>query len=261
MKLSATFNFFDGGELLLRSVQSIRPHVDHLSIVFQTTSNFGQPQSEASAAALLELSRSGIVDDFDLYEPDPAVGGSQNEFRKRHRGIELAQDAGCDAFVFLDADEFFDGPSFDAARAAFEASTWAASSVHYYNYYRIPTLRIAKTMGIMPFICRVSESHDFDAAYPYRVNPTRAVASSFRTHHLFPAGEIVMHHMTGVRNDVEEKLRNSSQNDDDASIQGLRALYAAVPHVQAGPVLAPDGESYVLEEVPDRFDLADRIRS
>ena len=41
MKLSASINFFNGEELLWQAVVHIRPLVEHLSIVYQKTSNWG----------------------------------------------------------------------------------------------------------------------------------------------------------------------------------------------------------------------------
>jgi hypothetical protein len=40
-KLGAAYNVFDGEELLLRSIESIRPVVQFVAVVYQTTSNFG----------------------------------------------------------------------------------------------------------------------------------------------------------------------------------------------------------------------------
>ncbi len=40
-KLGAAYNVFDGEELLWRSIESIRPVVQFVVVVYQTTSNFG----------------------------------------------------------------------------------------------------------------------------------------------------------------------------------------------------------------------------
>ena len=41
MKLGVSYNVFDGEELLESSIKSIRDNVDHISVVYQTISNFG----------------------------------------------------------------------------------------------------------------------------------------------------------------------------------------------------------------------------
>jgi hypothetical protein len=48
-KLGAAYNVFDGEELLWRSIESIRPVVQFVAVVYQTTSNFG----DAAAPELL----------------------------------------------------------------------------------------------------------------------------------------------------------------------------------------------------------------
>lgn len=83
----------------------------------------------------------------------------------------------------------------------------------------------------MLFVCRVTEKHEFGASHPYAVSPTRAVRTRFVSHCLFPASEISMHHMTGVRLDPEGKLRNSTLNDNPPFIQHLRGLYEGIPHL------------------------------
>ncbi len=44
-KLGAAYNVFDGEELLWRSIESIRPVVQFVAVVYQTTSNFGDAAS------------------------------------------------------------------------------------------------------------------------------------------------------------------------------------------------------------------------
>lgn len=76
MKLSASFNFFDGGELLVPAVENIRPVVDHISVVWQSLSNFGSEISSVSRKAIEELERKALVDIFVHYTPDLSQGGT-----------------------------------------------------------------------------------------------------------------------------------------------------------------------------------------
>lgn len=255
MTLSAAFNFFDGGELLPHSVAAIRPYVDHLSIVTQDLSNFGHPQSSRSKIALDELAGSHMVDIFETYEPDLSLGGGRNEFAKRHIGWELALAAGCDSVIFMDVDEFYVGHEFSLARKIFEESGYHSSTVRFHNYYQRPTLRTREPVGYVPFICRLSEHHEYGVERPYPVDLTRAVASNANAHHLFPPTEIVMHHMTGVRHDLQEKLVNSSQNDDPAGMVLLRKKFSMIPDLTRDSAFAVEGTIVHFEEVPDIFNL------
>ncbi|MFM6972171.1 MAG: hypothetical protein ACKOXJ_00940 [Alphaproteobacteria bacterium] len=46
MKLGITYNLFDGEELLESSVKSVRESAEHINVVYQTTSNWGEKASE-----------------------------------------------------------------------------------------------------------------------------------------------------------------------------------------------------------------------
>jgi hypothetical protein len=41
MKLGVSFNIFDGEEMLFFSLRNLRPMVDHINVVYQTISNYG----------------------------------------------------------------------------------------------------------------------------------------------------------------------------------------------------------------------------
>jgi hypothetical protein len=46
MKLAASYNFFNGEELLEKSITNLRTLVDHISVVYQQQSNLGNPITE-----------------------------------------------------------------------------------------------------------------------------------------------------------------------------------------------------------------------
>ena len=48
MKLGVSYNLFDGEELLENSIKCIRDSVDHISVVYQSTSNFGEKSTDPS---------------------------------------------------------------------------------------------------------------------------------------------------------------------------------------------------------------------
>ena len=69
MKLGVSYNIFDGEELLEGSIKQIRQHVDHISVVYQVVSNFGNPCNPELVPLLERLKSEGLVD-----------GGFINEF-------------------------------------------------------------------------------------------------------------------------------------------------------------------------------------
>jgi hypothetical protein len=56
-KLGAAYNVFDGEELLWRSIESIRPVVQFVVVVYQTTSNFG----DAAASELMPTLQASLT--------------------------------------------------------------------------------------------------------------------------------------------------------------------------------------------------------
>jgi hypothetical protein len=55
MRLGISYNVFDGEELLESSIKLIRDNVDFISVVYQTTSNFGNQCSEELVPLLHRL--------------------------------------------------------------------------------------------------------------------------------------------------------------------------------------------------------------
>ena len=46
MKLGISYNLFDGEELLEYSINSVRDSCDHINVVYQKISNWGEPCSK-----------------------------------------------------------------------------------------------------------------------------------------------------------------------------------------------------------------------
>lgn len=259
MRLSASVNFFDGGEFLVPKLRNMRPVVDHISVVYQEISNFGQPISDPSREAL-ELARAeGLADEFHLFTPTLQARGSANEFAKRAIGIDLARRAGADHFLLTDVDEFFVPEEFLEARGIFADEGLDFSSVRYQNYYRKPTLRLRGEGGLISFICRLDDRLKFwnNAPYPSpNVDPTRRPTVEGGYHAEFASERIFMHHMTGLRVDLEEKLANSSINDSAKAIRKHRALYKKLPKIKPGTNRIRGFPTIYIEEVPDVFGLS-----
>ena len=258
MKLSASLNFFDGAELLVPCLKAIRPGVDHLSVVFQDISNFGNPASAASGVALREAVSLGLVDQVLTYVPQRDLGGGRNEYAKRALGLRLAEQAGAEAMMFLDVDEFYELTPLLRARRRIVAEGLDFTTVYYRDYYRFPTWRMrGPSQGMVPFICRLTPltRHDLAGPYPVEVDPTRRILVGSGRHHLFAGHEIVMHHMTGVRLDSQEKLANSSNNDRPRARARMLGLLGGMDAMRPGAGLLPNGEHFHIETTHDRFNL------
>jgi hypothetical protein len=79
MKLSVSYNFFNGEELLYYAVKHMRPMADHISIVYQEISNTGNKISQNAREVLKKIENENLVDDLILYNPDFLLTPYQNE--------------------------------------------------------------------------------------------------------------------------------------------------------------------------------------
>ena len=97
MKLGVTYNIFDGEEMLFFSLRNLRPMVQHINVVYQTTSNFGNENPNLEEK-LRMYERAGLIDFLHKYEPtlkkneDGSLrwqNGQENEINKRNIGLQM----------------------------------------------------------------------------------------------------------------------------------------------------------------------------
>ena len=79
LRVGAAYNVFDGVELLEASIQSVRPVVSFVCVVFQRVSNFGAPAAPEDLEALRSLTARGVIDELVEYAPRTFTGDE-----KRH---------------------------------------------------------------------------------------------------------------------------------------------------------------------------------
>lgn len=116
MKLSASYNFFNGEEHLIPSIKSIRNSVDFISIVYQKTSNSGNYASQCALDTLSDIRAGKLADNIIEFHPDFSVARQQNELKKRTIGLETALRNKCTHFFTMDADEFYRTEEFTWAK-------------------------------------------------------------------------------------------------------------------------------------------------
>ena len=116
MKLSVSYNFFNGEELLYYAVKHMRTMADHISIVYQEISNTGNKISQNALEVLKKIENENLVDDLILYNPDFSLTPYQNEHNKRKLGYECAKAHNATYFLCSDADEFYKFDEFQNAK-------------------------------------------------------------------------------------------------------------------------------------------------
>lgn len=197
MTLAAIYNVWDGAELLKGSIDSIRPFVDEVIIVYQDVSNYGE---RFDPLPFIEQCDADVI-----IKHDPHGRPLANEIAKRNKGIRQAIRTKCTHFLTLDCDEYY--RDFGEAKQAFIDSKRNGSVVSIHTYFKEPTLMLETDESyFVPFIHKLNRNTlSGGRIYPFRVDPSRRIneQSVVRLPYF-------MHHYSWVREDIGRKVRNST---------------------------------------------------
>lgn len=212
MKLGISYNLFDGEELLEGSIKQIRQHVDYISVVYQTISNFGNHCNHELLPLLERLKSEGLIDELFEYSPKINKGGHFNEIQKRNIGLALSQGAGCTHHMSMDSDEYYINSEFEKLKKIVEENDYDASYCQMQTYYKSweYVLDPPETYYVsLIFKIKNDSNYVLMAPSPVLVDPTRRMAPSSNPI-VLERKDIQMHHGSYVRNDIKIKLTNSS---------------------------------------------------
>ncbi len=232
MKVGASYNLFDGEELIEASIKSIRENVHYINVVYQNVSNFGNLTNSDLKEKLENLKNSGLIDEIYHYEPNLELSPHENEKIKRDIGLKLARQNGCNYFIGMDVDEFYDKEQFEKALDSIIRSNIKTSAVSIVEYLKTPENQLIGDFTFkpkenelynfyVPFVIKINlfkkQRHGF-GYFPCYTDPTRKLTSGGRFK-LFSMQEIVMHHMATVRKDLNKKYSNSNLMDASQELQ------------------------------------------
>lgn len=243
MKLGLSYNVFDGEELLESSIRVMRPYVEHVVVVYQTTSNFGNPCRPGLERLLEKLIERKFVDELIHYDPvEEAQGltmekkqslvapdanqeelggpvslvGEQffHELQKRERGRIACQLAGCTHFISMDTDEFYLPEQLLAAKEQVLTHGYDVTACYMRLYFKAPCYEYLPLDNIntVTMICRINDAMPLrliSGRYPVLVDPTRRPCG-WSNFHVFDRSVVEMHHYSFVRKDIASKLTNVS---------------------------------------------------
>jgi len=212
MRLGISYNLFDGEELLEGSIKQIRQQVDYISVVYQTTSNFGNPCNSNLVPLLTRLKSEGLVDELFEYLPKINKGGHYNEIQKRNIGLSLSQGAGCTHHMSMDSDEYYLSSEFENLKKIMTEGDYDSSYCQMQTYYKSweYSLDPAETYYVsLIFKIKNDSSFVLMAPSPVLVDPTRRMAHSEKSI-VLERKDIQMHHGSYIRNNIRGKLTNSS---------------------------------------------------
>jgi len=212
MRLGCSYNIFDGEELLEGSIKQVRNHIDYVSVVYQTVSNFGNPCNPGLVPLLEKLKSDGLIDELFEFIPKINKGGHSNEIQKRNIGLALSQGAGCTHHMSMDSDEYYLPSEFKNLKDLIIENDFDSSYCQMQTYYKSWDYSLNPPEDYyvsLIFKIKSSSSYVLGAPAPVLVDPTRRMSPS---NHPIVLGreDIQMHHGSYIRSNVRTKLTNSS---------------------------------------------------
>jgi len=230
MRLGVAYNIFDGEEMLIHSLRNLKPMVDFICVVYQTTSNFGNI-NENLESTLNKYKSEGLIDKLFKYEPKITKdqngnvrwqNGTENEYEKRNLGLKICRANGCDTFMTIDCDELYDPKQFLWAKEDFEIGAYDTSFTQMRTYYKKPIYEVTPPEDYYcPLFYRIkpdtSFTYEFANPYPVNIDPTRRVKAGYSR--IYSRDEIEMYHYAYVRHNLKSKVTNTSAQMDEISKQ------------------------------------------
>lgn len=206
MRLAAIYNVWHDWDLLEYSLKNIAPLVEGVIIVASERSNYGEI--------------SPIPDWPNVYQREPRfLEPRLSETDKRNYGLHIAREQGYTHFLTMDADEFYEPEPFLKEKERFLNPELNGLVCQCQTYFKSPTLTIGLDSTLVPFIHKLTPTirHEFNRGYPFawikgqiRIDPTR----SFNITSGVERTDLIMHHYSYVRKDLNVKIRNSTARNN-----------------------------------------------
>ena len=221
-KLGASINIFDGEELLLDLIYSVRQEVDYLSVIYQGVGHWGNNLANPHLLEFLQrLKDAGLVDEVYEWKTDGAASGIEEfnslDMQKREKGLQLARDNGCTHFLNLDNDELYTHSNLAYMKRIMMGKKSRGvdySVLRHLQYYKSSDLVLKHreqeyVMGIIPV--RAETRFEYGVFSPFPIDPGRKVPGKKVIE--FWRFEVCMHHLSYVRKDIRTKLVSAHARD------------------------------------------------
>lgn len=259
-KLGASYNLYDGIELLEASIRSIRKNVDYINVVYQSISNFNEKAPLEDIIVLYKLRDLKLIDNIILYTPDLNKSPGENEIKKRNIGLKDCLKNKCTHFITMDCDEFYKDDEFNYAKNFIQNHNIDTSYCTMYYYVKTPLFKFKETRRglFVPFIYKITEETKFDhnAKSCCIVDSTRKLNREIKNCYFFSSNKLVMHHMAYVRKDLEKKFQNSTCNFEKNQQSKLNSLKNNIKNYKYPNDFIFYGEGkYEIEVVEDLFNI------
>ena len=204
MKLAIIYTVWSGDdmEMLEHSINHHKPHVDDVFICMQSTSNKG------------EYHEINLDLPYILWHPNLALDTKQNERVKHNDMIQHVKKLGFTHFILCACDHIYNSDQFEYAKEFHKKNNVDLSLTFMRTYYKFVHWYIDPMENYcMPFIHRIKQKTAIveGANYPHLVDPSVMVNTSQKIH-TFAPDEVLLHHYSMIRKDIEKKFRNAASS-------------------------------------------------
>lgn len=237
MRLVSIINVWaDAVELLPHCVQNMCDcGVNGVIIIWSEASNYGEIKKDYFKIDCFDKNGLQFI---HLFQREPFFNHPMNcETDKRNYGLDKARELGFTHFLTMDQDEFYEPEKFKKVRKYIEDKSLKGIVCPSNVYFKSPKLTIGRDSTLVPFIHELQPriKHEFNRSYPFswikgqiRIDPTRSLSINTGVEY---TEEVVMHHMSYVRRDIQMKIRNSSAR---GNIQKSKTLLNDLKHSKEG---------------------------
>ena len=238
-KLGASYNIFDGEELLEQSIRSIRPLVSYVNVVYQTHSNFNEPCSVDLVPTLQELQHKGLIDEIIPYDTQfnftkqekkhwvsaratgSDLGGARytnvadpffNELKKRELGRLACQKQACTHFMSMDTDEYYKQQELQVIWHRMMQQGYDCAVCKMRFFFKFPRCELLPKddNNYVTAIFKVDPDMPLRLAHPYAnllIDPTRRMFGATQLL-VCTRNELEMYHYSFVRLNIAKKIMN-----------------------------------------------------
>lgn len=210
MKLAALYTLWNGLELIEKSIEQIYYEVDEIILSWQHRSNKGELSNEI--IPFIERFKNKPKFHVIEFKPDLNLSTKQNERAKLQLLINYSKKLGCTHFFASACDHYYLPEQFRNAKNKCIQSGYETTFTKMVTYYKHPTWKLEPLESyFMPFICKLYDSTTVISQQNYhvRVDPSIQIQPC-KNPHVFSEDEILMHHFSMIREDIENKFRNAA---------------------------------------------------
>lgn len=230
MKLGVGISVFNGIELLPYMLKQIRDEVSFITVSFQNYDWYGKNRiKKEDLKLLLKLYREGMINELHEFKitkyAEDHHEAQKLESLKRKENRDICIDRKMEYFLDLDCDEFYKKDEFKKAKDFIFDNDINYSIVEYVNYFKLPIYQVERNSDFgryVPFICKIIDEDKLEIENNTRITKNGVYLSVDKTRFynteekpfLFSHQDILMHHFTGVRKDIENKFISYSGKSD-----------------------------------------------